>query len=667
MSQFAARDQANTLAAPPHAEAEQSSAPFVVLPGSNPQKPKMSAANFRLLTQRLGGKHRPARPSGATRSRPHALTSGPKHLSLLAEPPIAQPETPEAIAIIAADIDPAPPEPASAPPDAPIEPSTPPPFDLMSLKEESHAHLALILSPLDRDPAVIGLVAVAEISPLYAAASAPPEPTTVEPEAFEFPEQTHEPDETPVQDLASLIGNASLREMEPVEEESGLTAPAVKNVRLILEPAVPARDEFATADLGEAFAVPKSAAPAPPQPQPHAEAAPAPDDRPTGYRFWENGNGAAQNMRRRASDAVVEPRAPEVQVSEVRRRVLSRPIEEPSEEAGEVARTLIEIMSLPTKDTQPQERALAADTLLHLIPRIPARSLVAIAERLTIMEAPPPLVLAQLIHDRRIEIAGPLLERCSAIADQDLVEVITDGNEQSIRMIARRRRLSPILCDALIGTGDSSALLTLVRNPGALLTHESFHRFNELAREHPSLQAPLATRADLPAPVAFELFWVLPAELRRYVISRFLTDSSTLGKILKLTMRIDGETESPVGARFSTPEETDRLVAAMATGNMPEAERTLAEALGLNLQTASKIVADAHGEPLCVALKALGITRARFEEIVAAAKTGAMRASHRLAELQGFFESLSFNKARVLLTYWDWGVLGTGPYADISA
>jgi hypothetical protein len=199
------------------------------------------------------------------------------------------------------------------------------------------------------------------------------------------------------------------------------------------------------------------------------------------------------------------------------------------------------------------------------------------------------------------------------------------------------------------------------------LTHEAFHRLNEFAREHPSLQAPLATRADLPAPVAFGLFWVLPAELRRYVISRFLTDSSTLGKILKLTMRIDGEAESPVAARFSTPEETDRLIAAMTSGSVPETERTLADALGLNLETAAKIVADAHGEPLCVALKALGVTRSRFEEIVAAAKTGAMHVSTGLAELQGFFESLSFNKARVLLTYWDWGVLGTGPYTAVPA
>jgi uncharacterized protein (DUF2336 family) len=618
MSQFAARDQANTLAAPPHPEAGPSSA------SAGAQTPKLTAANFRLLKQRLGVKK-------------GALPSTPKLIVLPAEPAFREADTADPAAIVGSD----------------VEPSEPPPFDLMSLNEESHAPLALALSPLDRDPAGIELVAAPEeeISPTNAAPPAPLEPSTV-PEAFEFPEQPHPPDETPIPDLASLIGNATPLEMAPVEQEPILAAPVAKDVQLILHPAVPSRDEFATADIGEAFAAPKPAA-EPEQPQPPADAVPSRDDRPTGYRFWQN-----------AGDAPAP--APAVQVAEFRRRVLSRPLEEPSEDAGEVARTLIEIMSLPTKDTQPQERALAADTLLHLIPRTPLKNLVAIAERLTLMEAPPALVLAQLIHDRRIEIAGPLLERCSAIADHDLVEVIAEGNEQSIRMIARRRHLSPILCDALIATGDSSALLTLVRNPGALLTHEAFHRLNEFAREHQALQAPLATRADLPAPVAFELFWVLPAELRRFVISRFLTDSSTLGKILKLTMRIDSEAESPVGARFSTPEEIDRLVAAMASGSMPETERALAEALGLNLETASKIVADAHGEPLCVALKALGVTRARFEEIVAAAKTGAMRASHGLAELQGFFESLSFNKARVLLTYWDWGVLGTGPYAGAS-
>jgi len=74
-------------------------------------------------------------------------------------------------------------------------------------------------------------------------------------------------------------------------------------------------------------------------------------------------------------------------------------------------------------------------------------------------------------------------------------------------------------------------LLTLIRNPGAVFSHGAFFKLATEASEHHSLLAPLATRADLPVPVAFELFWFLPQELRRFIFSRFLTDSENLTKI----------------------------------------------------------------------------------------------------------------------------------------
>ena len=55
------------------------------------------------------------------------------------------------------------------------------------------------------------------------------------------------------------------------------------------------------------------------------------------------------------------------------------------------------------------------------------------------MDAPPRLIVNQLVRDQRPEISGPLLEKSAAVSDQDLVEVISGGQTQSIRMIARRR------------------------------------------------------------------------------------------------------------------------------------------------------------------------------------------------------------------------------------
>src|SRR5215217_433187 len=98
MSQFAARNQANTLAAPPHAEAGQSS-PLAVA-----QKPKLTAANFRLLKQRLGVK------KGET-SPPSAPTLTPELIVLPAEPPIVEAGTSDPTAIIAADVEPPEPPP----------------------------------------------------------------------------------------------------------------------------------------------------------------------------------------------------------------------------------------------------------------------------------------------------------------------------------------------------------------------------------------------------------------------------------------------------------------------------------------------------------------------------------------------------------------------------
>ena len=59
----------------------------------------------------------------------------------------------------------------------------------------------------------------------------------------------------------------------------------------------------------------------------------------------------------------------------------------------------------------------------------------------------------------------------------------------------------------------------------------------------------------------------------------------------------------------------------------------------------------------------------RFGEIVdlfKASDFGILDAARSTAELQNIFDSMSFNKARVLLTYWDWAVMKSGPYAPAN-
>jgi uncharacterized protein (DUF2336 family) len=342
--------------------------------------------------------------------------------------------------------------------------------------------------------------------------------------------------------------------------------------------------------------------------------------------------------------------------------------ENADDDAGELARSLLDMMLSNPSAGQPQERALAADALLKLVPRIPLKALVTVVDRISIMESPPHLLVSKLINDPRIEVAGPLLELCNHISDQVLGKVIATGQVSLMRLIARRRSISATLSDQLIEFDDPSVVLTLVRNSGANFSHPAFPCLADHAQRHHALLAPLSTRPDLPAPIAFELFWFVPAELRRYLLSRFLTDSETLTKILKITHAMGGG-EQGAETKFPDREQIESFVEFLNAGKHPEAANLLAEIAAIQTDNAARIIADANGEPLTIALKAIGTNRVRFGEIIDILKAsdfGIIASARSTVELQSIFDSMSFNKARVLLTYWDWAVLKSGPYAPAN-
>ncbi|MGI9463802.1 MAG: DUF2336 domain-containing protein, partial [Aestuariivirgaceae bacterium] len=341
--------------------------------------------------------------------------------------------------------------------------------------------------------------------------------------------------------------------------------------------------------------------------------------------------------------------------------------------AGETARMLLDIMSKPSGAAQPQERALAADTLLRLVPKVPVPNLVALSERICLMEKPPALLVNKLLKHPKAEVAGPLLEGCAGISDQVLMSLIASSDSDRQRMIARRRMLTPTMCDALLEHGDPSVYLTIVRNPGASISHDAFMKLSLSAKDQIALQAPLVTRGDTPAPIAFELFWFLPSELRRYVLSRFLTDSETLDKILKITMSVDGAVSSidePVEEKFADLAQMNKLVGLIADGSVDDAASLLAQLAGINKANATRIISDDEGEPITVAMKAIGYPRNDYPAVVDKwRETSAITSDSQRSntELQSLFDSLSYNKARMLLTYWDWAADKTGPYARKAA
>lgn len=334
------------------------------------------------------------------------------------------------------------------------------------------------------------------------------------------------------------------------------------------------------------------------------------------------------------------------------------------QDLGELARSLLDMMAAGNASGLPQERALAADTLLRLVPKLELKPLIMLAERLAMMDAPPHMLVAKLIRDPRVEVSGPLLEDCVQISDRDIESVVTESEPDKLRMIARRRNLSRAISDVLIKTGDPSVVLTLVRNMEADISHEGFQSLLVLAENHEELMAPLATRQDFTAQYAFELFWLAPAQLRRYILSRFLTDSETLTKILKITMatKLNEEGEPEPLNQHVLLEGLERA----ARGQIEIAAEELSGTMQLSAATIQRILSDLQGDALVILLKAAGYPRSAVAGLLKRMQDAELPLVARdrdINDLQTLFETLSFNKARILLTYWDWAQSKTGPYA----
>jgi uncharacterized protein (DUF2336 family) len=280
------------------------------------------------------------------------------------------------------------------------------------------------------------------------------------------------------------------------------------------------------------------------------------------------------------------------------------------------------------------------------------------------MDNPPHMILGQILNDPRIEVSGPLIENAVTIGERELLDLIDAGDAAKLRLIARRRKLTRAITARIVASGNASAMLTLVRNSHADIAHESFVSLTEAAQHDADLLAPLCTRADLPTPHAFELFWCAPSQLRRYLLSRFLTDSETLTKILKITLATQGG-ELAADAAIDVPKVTLALEH-LEAGRSEEAIAIFAELAQITEATAIRIFNDVLGEPVIVLLKVLGMPRNELETVVHRIRhspDAMMDVSRDIEELKPLFDTLSYNKAKILVTYWDWATQKTGPYA----
>ncbi|MGB5950728.1 MAG: DUF2336 domain-containing protein [Parvibaculum sp.] len=339
-------------------------------------------------------------------------------------------------------------------------------------------------------------------------------------------------------------------------------------------------------------------------------------------------------------------------------------------------RRLADLAVLPPGRVTPQERALVDMVMATAVSRLDVAQRCRIAERVAqLPEGPRELTLA-LARDT-IEVAAPVLAEAANIQGSDLVEIIRVTSMDHRLAIAGRKTLPPAAIDALIEYGNADVVRRMLENRSTEIPGRSMEVLVRRSASEPELHASLLERPELNQRLALLMFWwVSSGALRVEILNRHAVERRmmhiAIADVLEAGLAASGADEAlrvalslvRPPATIAKPQLT-RLVNLAALGQREEFVMELAREARLRPETAFRIVSDFGGEPLAVLAKALGLSRQEFGDLIVAVaelRSGYMPAKSDIERITAVFDTISTDRADLVLHLWDWSISGEAQF-----
>jgi len=141
--------------------------------------------------------------------------------------------------------------------------------------------------------------------------------------------------------------------------------------------------------------------------------------------------------------------------------------------------------------------------------------------------------LAQRLAHDVAEVAFPILRHASALSDDFLVSIVQQRDSKKQVAIAARDEVSAGVSDAIVDTGNVTAIERLVRNPGADLTEPTLHKTLDRFGAIDSISESMAGRDDLPMAVIEKLVHYVSEEIRDELAARHDLPVGVLGNLVE--------------------------------------------------------------------------------------------------------------------------------------
>ena len=326
--------------------------------------------------------------------------------------------------------------------------------------------------------------------------------------------------------------------------------------------------------------------------------------------------------------------------------------------------------------TNERERDLMAAILQQLIHDVEQSVRKALADRLA-METNAPHDLVSILANDEIDVAHKILRSSEVLQDLELIEIIQHRTFEHQLTIAMRNDVSEAVSDALVETGNSKVIQTLIENETATISDNTLEYLVNESKTREPYQLPLLDRPDFSPHLAKRMYWWVSAALRKHIVEEYTIDPTELDQKIESTIKdLLGEPQTVAPqAEVSEGEIIDThsmdlarklaatnaitptlLLQTLRKGEVRMFEGMFAQLTGLRTNLVRRLVYEPGGEGLAIACKAADLTKPDFGSLFLlsrAARPGDKTVDpNEVARVMKFFDRLGLDTAKKVVDRW---------------
>jgi len=284
---------------------------------------------------------------------------------------------------------------------------------------------------------------------------------------------------------------------------------------------------------------------------------------------------------------------------------------------GETLRKVTDLFVAGAERFNEDQVAVFDDVIGRLADATDTPAKAELAERLADVDNAPVNVVGRLAADDALEVARPILTKCSRLSDTQLAAVAATKGRGHMLAIAGRATLSAETTDALIGRGDSHVIHAVAANAGAEVSEKGYETLVEHASIDPRLAECVAQRDDIPPRHFHTLIAIAPEAVQHRLASTNPRLAERIRQVMaevaqekaRVVQRDYTQAMQVVGALAQAGTLTDEAVLEFAkAGQFEESAAALAVLGDLGIEIAAHLLTSEPVNTLLIVARAAELT-----------------------------------------------------------